>query len=262
MLEHTSQSLYESKSPILAHNPSTQTDHYGLSKIVAISYGQNKKQRLPVSRYSLNINVVGLGTMGTVTGIGLAALGHKVIAIDHDQRKVNSINQGRISSTDLKLQALVKQVRRLNNLIASGDLHHAILNTELTMVCLRNNHIHNSFKTSDPITSVVAQISATLCSKRNFHLIVICHPTASVELQSCISTDIEKSTGKTLGRDFGLCFMPLVLREDQELTDFYALPNMTIAASDTKSERLVEKLFNGFNNKIKYVRYNKKDTDL
>ncbi|WP_339721459.1 hypothetical protein [uncultured Paraglaciecola sp.] len=262
MFEQTSASPYESNSPVLAHNSSTQSDHYGLSKIVAIGYGQNKKQRLPLSRYSLNINVIGLGTMGTVTGIGLAALGHKVIAIDHDQRKVNAINQGRVSPTDLKLKALVKQVRRLNNLIASGDLHHAILNTELTMVCIGNSRQQNNTTHSDTMTTVVAQISATLRCKRNFHLIVICQPTASADLQNAIGTDIENRTGKTLGRDFGLCFVPLKLTEDQALSDFYALPKMTIAASDTKSERLAEQLFDGFNNKIKFFRYNKNSTEL
>lgn len=255
MLEQVSQYTAESKSPLLVYNHSNEADIYGLTKIAAVGYDENKSQCLPISRYSLKISVVGLGTTGTVSGIGLAALGHKVIAVDHDQRWVNALNQGRVSSTDLKLKALVKQVRRLNNLVASNDLHHAILSTDLTMLCIGNSSIGKSTVNSENMDSAVKQISATLRSKRDFHLIVICQPTAHADIQNSIGTDIEKSTGKTLGKDFGLCFVPLVLKEHQELSDFYTLPNMTITASDTISESLIEKLFNGFNNKIKYVRY-------
>jgi len=50
------------KPQILEHEKLPKTDLNGLNKIVAIGYDQNKSQRLPVSRYSLKINVLGLGT--------------------------------------------------------------------------------------------------------------------------------------------------------------------------------------------------------
>ncbi len=255
MLEQISLYQADPKPQILEHNQSTETAPYRLNKIVAVGNDHNKSHCLPISRYSLKINIVGLGTTGTVSGIGLAALGHKVIAVDHDQRKVNALNQGRVSCADSKLKALVKHVRKLNNLVASCDLHHAILSTDLTMICVGNSCIQKATSGSDNMTSIIEQISATLRSKRDFHLIVVCQSTTHADIQNFIGTDIEQSTGKTLGKDFGLCFVPLLLSEHQALSDFYSLPNMTITASDTRSESLVGKLFNGFNNKIKYARY-------
>jgi UDP-glucose 6-dehydrogenase len=255
MFEHTYQYPEDPETKIITHNQSTEDDLYGLNKIVAVGYDQNKSQRLPISRYSLKINVVGLGTTGVVSGIGLAALGHKVIAVDHDQRKVNALNQGRVSCVDSKLKALLINVRRLNNLVASCDLHHAILSTDLTLVCLGSNRFQKTTDDSDNMASIVEQISATLRSKRDFHLIAVCQSTKQADTQNFIGTAIEMSTGKTLGKDFGLCFVPLVISEHQPLSDFYALPNMTITASDTRSEVLAGKLFDGFNHKIKYARY-------
>ncbi|PKH00726.1 hypothetical protein CXF95_00385 [Paraglaciecola sp. MB-3u-78] len=230
-------------------------DLYGLNKIVTISYDQNISQLLPISRYSLKINVVGLGTAGAAAGIGLAALGQKVIAVDHDQRKVNASNRGRVPDEDLKLKTLLTQVRKLNNMVASCDLQHAILSTDLTMICLDGSGIQKIADDSDNMTPIVEQISATLRSNQDFHLIVVCQPTTHADTHNFIGTDIEQITGKTLGKDFGLCFIPLVLREQRALSDFYALPNMTVTASDTRSENLIGKLFNGFNHKIKYTRY-------
>ncbi|MBU3003339.1 hypothetical protein [Paraglaciecola arctica] len=239
------------------YSTSTQTTNpklYGLSKILTVGYDQNKSQRLPSSRYSLKISVIGLGTTGAATGIGLAALGHKVIAVDHDHRKVNAVNQGRVSSVDLKLKALLKQVRRLNNLVASCDMHHAILSSEVTMLCTGNSSIQKPTSNLNLMNSALQQISATLSSKQEFHLLVICQTTADADFQRFVSLELEYNTGKTLGKDFGLCFMPLELKAHQEISDFYSLPNMTVSISDPRSEKLVKKLFNGFKNKIKYLR--------
>lgn len=257
MLEHSSFYPEDPELQKFQHSHSSKTEPCGLNKIVAVGYDQNKSQRLPISRYSLKVNVVGLGTSGAVSAIGFAALGHKVIAVDHDQRKVNALNQGRVRSDDLKLKALVKQVRRLNNLVATSDLHNAILSTNLTMICMGNSVINDSVTAQDSMTSVIEQISATISSKRHFHLIIVCQPESYVDKKNSMGTDIEQSTGKILGKDFGLSFIPLKLNEKQALSDFYSLPNMTVTISDTKSESLVQKLFNGFTHKIKYVRYKK-----
>ncbi|MEP1447629.1 MAG: hypothetical protein ABJK37_16100 [Paraglaciecola sp.] len=246
--------MFEQRSNYSTNNQATNPKFYGLSKILTVGYDQNKSQRLPSSRYSLKISVIGLGTTGAATGIGLAALGHKVIAVDHDHRKVNAVNQGRVSSVDLKLKALLKQVRRLNNLVASCDMHHAILSSDVTLLCTGNNSIRKTTSHFNYMNSTLQQISATLRSKREFHLFVICQTAVDADFQRFIGLDLERSTGKTLGKDFGLCFMPLDLKEHQEISDFYSLPNMTVTISDPRSEKLLKKLFNGFKNKINYLR--------
>jgi GDP-mannose 6-dehydrogenase len=93
--------------------------------------------------------------------------------------------------------------------------------------------------------------------KRTFHLIVVCQSTTSSDIQNFISHYLEKSTGKSLGKDFGLCFLSLSLRQEQALEDFYALKNAQIVVSDKTSTDIVKKLFDGFNTKIKYQRYEK-----
>ena len=178
-------------------------------------------------------------------------MGHKVIAVDIDQRKVNALNQGRVSCVESKLKALLKQERRLNNLFASLDLHHAILNTDLSMVRIGSSCLQKATVDSYNMTTIIENISTTLRTKQGFHLIIFCQSTSRADIQNFIGTDIEQSTGKILGKDSGLCFVPMVFSEHQALSDFYSLPNMTITASDKRSEILVGKLFNGFNNKIR-----------
>ena len=255
MLEKRSSNFIDSPQPLSRDIPSHHAQPNGFNKIVSIGYGKNKSHRLPICHYSLQINIIGLSTTGLTSGIGLAALGHKVIAVDHDQRKINALNQGSISFTDSKLNPLLKQVRRLNNLVGSTDLHHAILNTDITMVCIGDKDLEKKTPISLNIISVIEQISATLSSKREFHTIVMCQSMINTQLKQFIGTKIEKDTGKTLGKDFGLCFLPVTLKDNQALDDFYSLSDMTIMASDIRSETLIDKLLDGFKNKIKYSRY-------
>ncbi len=106
----------------------------GFNRIVSFGYAENDQHILPKSRSSKNISVLGLGHLGTVSAIGLAALAHKVIGIDHDQRKVNALIQGRACSKENGLQQLLTQVSRFNNLVATDDFFNAIRRTDVTLI--------------------------------------------------------------------------------------------------------------------------------
>ncbi|HRZ40254.1 MAG TPA: 2-dehydropantoate 2-reductase N-terminal domain-containing protein, partial [Candidatus Omnitrophota bacterium] len=42
----------------------------------------------------MNIAVIGAGYVGLVTGVCLAEIGHKVICIDNDEKKIKALKQG------------------------------------------------------------------------------------------------------------------------------------------------------------------------
>jgi len=43
----------------------------------------------------MRISIIGSGYVGTVTGAGFAELGHKVLFVDIDEEKVNTLKSGR-----------------------------------------------------------------------------------------------------------------------------------------------------------------------
>ena len=44
----------------------------------------------------MNVSIIGTGYVGLTTGACLAYLGHKVICVDADERKVKSLQAGKI----------------------------------------------------------------------------------------------------------------------------------------------------------------------
>ena len=56
----------------------------------------------------MKISIIGTGYVGFVTGLCLAEKGHRVICVDVDQKKVDSINSGIASIYEKGLNGLLK----------------------------------------------------------------------------------------------------------------------------------------------------------
>ena len=56
----------------------------------------------------MKIAVIGTGYVGLVTGVCLAEIGHQVICVDNDDKKVSSLKKGRVKIHEDNLEELVK----------------------------------------------------------------------------------------------------------------------------------------------------------
>ncbi len=74
----------------------------------------------------MNIAVIGCGYVGLVSGTCLAALGHKVVAVDVDEGRVNSLRQGVVPIYEPGLSELIK------NEVAAGRLSFSTDTTKAT----------------------------------------------------------------------------------------------------------------------------------
>ena len=66
-----------------------------------------------------NICVVGSGYVGLVTGSCLAELGHRVVCVDSDRKKLSALKAGKIPIYEPGLPEIIKRCRKL------GRLHFA-----------------------------------------------------------------------------------------------------------------------------------------
>ncbi|MFT5677368.1 MAG: GDP-mannose 6-dehydrogenase [Paraglaciecola sp.] len=226
----------------------------GFNRIVSFGYAENDQHNLPRSRSSKNISVLGLGHMGTVSAIGFAALGHKVIGIDHDQRKVNALNQGRTNSKESGLQQLLTRVARFNNLVATGDSFNAIRRTDVTLICIGNSVDNNDELDSVALMTACEQLGAIIKNKSSFHIFVWCHSISrKISLQTMIAK-IENNALKKAGKDFGFCTVQRALRKHQAIEDFYHPKLLTIGSFEKKSADLCSEIFDGFETKVRHIK--------
>src|SRR4029077_11050952 len=89
------------------------------------------------------------------------------------------------------------------------------------------------------IEPVCVEIGKTLKKKSAFHLVVVRSTVLPGTAETIVVPALEKSAGKKLGKDFGVCVNPDFMREGTAVTDFLE-PAVTVigAANSEHSNRL------------------------
>lgn len=215
--------------------------------------GSNNVSRTVLGSRPTKICVVGLGLTGILLATGFANHGHKVFAVDMDLRKVNAINQGNSPIQDAELQQAVSDAKNKQRLIATGDLHNAILNTEATLVCIGSHQVDDAaFQSS--LNSVCQQIGASLTKKDSYHLVIVhCGLRPDMCSQQLVPV-IEHWSNKKCGRQFGMCYLPLYVTNTNRQASPSFLESILHGAYDTKSAKLATRLFQTLDIGLRTVR--------
>lgn len=195
------------------------------------------------------ISIIGAGYVGLVTGVSLAYLGHKVVCVDCDQKKVEKINRGEVPFYEKGLEEMLKEVLAKNLFSAAVDLNSAVLNTEITFIAAPTPSKEDSGIDLSFIEDISCCIAKALSLKNDYHTIVV---KSTVVPETCSKTVlplIEKESGRKAGQ-FGLCMNPEFLREGKAVYDFMNPDRIVIGELDKKSGDILAEVYSGFNVEI------------
>src|SRR6202011_4379728 len=90
-----------------------------------------------------SISVFGLGYVGTVTAACLASQGHKVIGVDLSPAKVEAMEAGRSPVVEPGVGELVSMSHAANRRHATSDSEYAVLNSEISFLCVGTPSLRN-----------------------------------------------------------------------------------------------------------------------
>jgi GDP-mannose 6-dehydrogenase len=192
----------------------------------------------------VEISVFGLGYVGTVSAVGLARLGHRVVGVDVDQLKVESITQGRSPVVEPVVDALLKLARESNRLSATADATAAVHATDVSLVCVGTPSRPNGSPSVDQVIRVAGQIGEALRSKPSYHGIVI-RSTSFPGTAERVVQVIARTSGKTPNVDFGVAANPEFMREGTSVEDFENPPYTVIGTSDPRLAEMLAEMYAG-----------------
>ncbi|GAA0858476.1 hypothetical protein [Aliiglaciecola litoralis] len=215
----------------------TSKDWVGFNNTETIPNNDKIKQQLE------NLSVVGLGLTGTLLSLSFANNGHKVIVVDMDSRKVNCVNQNHSPIQDGEMESAMRKARFSRHLIATGDLHNAILQTDVTLVCIGHGSIETEALLSHSIHTICQQIGASLAMKSKYHLVVIHSNLKPMACENQVKPIIERWSNKRCGLDFGLCYLPLRVSHKNQHSPTKLHNSIIHGAYDNKSAQLAIRLF-------------------
>lgn len=193
----------------------------------------------------MRISVFGIGYVGCVSAACFAKEGHTVIGVDVNSNKVAMINSGESPIVEAGIGPLLADVVRSNHLSATTDSARAVVDSDVSLVCVGTPSNPNGSLDLRYITRVCEEIGAALKIKNGHHTVVIRSTMLPGTIEGVVIPTLEKFSEKQIGIDFGVCINPEFLREGSSLKDFYAPPFTLIGADDEDTTATVRALYTG-----------------
>jgi GDP-mannose 6-dehydrogenase len=189
----------------------------------------------------VNIAIFGLGYVGTVAAACLSENGHKVVGVDPNETKVNSIQDGCAPVIEFSIEELISKNVARGLLQATTDGFRAVLESELILICVGTPSKPNGDLDLTYLRRVSQEIGTALAETDNFVTVAVRSTTLPGTMRKVVIPELEAHSGKTAGEGFGVGVHPEFLREGTAVADFYGPPKIVFASSDdTSRKRLVD----------------------
>ncbi|CAK0780966.1 GDP-mannose 6-dehydrogenase [Gammaproteobacteria bacterium] len=179
----------------------------------------------------MDISVFGIGYVGVVSASCLSADGHFVVAVDTNQFKVDAINQGISPIVEPEVAELIRAGVDGGKLRATTRADDAIMNSQLTMICVGTPSLANGNLDLKYIIRICEDIGRLLRDKTDFHTVVIRSTMLPGSMNDVVIPLLESCSGKKAGRGFGVAIYPEFLREGSAIRDYYE-PGMIVFGVD------------------------------
>lgn len=178
----------------------------------------------------MNISIFGLGYVGCVSLGCLARNGHQVIGVDTVQHKVNLINQGKPTIIEKDIDEIIREEFEQGRISATCDYEQAVLNSELSIICVGTPSTNNGHLNLSYIEKVAAEIGGAIAKKDDFHIVAI-RSTVLPGTNEKVGRIIEEASGRRRNEGFTVVSNPEFLREGTAVYDYYH-PAITVLGGD------------------------------
>ena len=190
-----------------------------------------------------SISVFGLGYVGTVTAACLACRSNNVIGVDLNPTKVAAMNSGKSPIVEPRVSEMIAESHEADRLHATSSAETAVLNSQISFLCVGTPSLRNGRLDLGHIEPVCREIGEILKKKKSFHLIVVRSTVLPGTAEDLVVPTLEKASGKSIGRDFGVCVNPEFMREGTAVADFFEPAITVIGTIDKAHSAMVRELY-------------------
>jgi GDP-mannose 6-dehydrogenase len=148
---------------------------------------------------------------------------------------------GRSPIVEPRVSDLIADAHKTGRLHATCNSEEAVLNSDISFLCVGTPSLRNGKLDLGHIQPVCEDIGKVLKTKNSFHLVVVRSTVLPGTAETIVVPALERTSGKKLGKDFGVCVNPEFMREGTAVADFLE-PSVTVigAAEPAHSARLRE----------------------
>jgi UDPglucose 6-dehydrogenase len=186
----------------------------------------------------MQICVVGTGYVGLVTGTCLAEIGHRVVCVDDDRRKIDMLQGGGMPIYEPGLQELVAKNRREGRLGFTADLEKGIDAATVIFICVGTPPLEDG----DADLSAVEQVVRRIAELSSSYRLVVEKSTVPVQTGMWIEKTMKvyRNGGHI---EFDVASNPEFLREGTAVADFLHPDRIVVGVGHPRAERLLREMY-------------------
>ena len=181
----------------------------------------------------MKLTIFGTGYVGLVTGACFADVGHKVLCVDIDPRRIESLEKGEVPFFEPGLKEMVLANRKAGRLAFTTDGASAVRTGDIIFIAVGTP----SNEDGSANLSHVRAVARTIGENIDGYKIVVGKSTVPVGTADMVRSVIEQAQAKA-GTDhpFDVCSNPEFLKEGSAIEDF-ARPARVIIGTDSRKVR-------------------------
>ncbi len=192
----------------------------------------------------MNVCIVGAGYVGLVTGACFADLGHKVICVDNDRKKVEGLKKLKMPFYEKGLQDMVKRNVKAGRLSFSSSIKEGVKKSIVIFICVGTPPRPSGEADLSSIEHVATEVAKNLTS----YCIVVEKSTVPVETGKWVEHTIKLNATKKV--KFDVASNPEFLREGTAIEDFLNPDRIVIGVESKKAEKVLLDLYKGIDAQV------------
>ena len=185
----------------------------------------------------MKVVMIGSGYVGLVSGVCFAEIGHNVICVDIDQKKIETINKGKSHIYEEGLDDLLQRNVTKGHLTATTKLKEAIIDADITMITV-STPFNGDFIDLTNIKQAASDIGDVLEFAPDYHIVCVKSTVVPGTTENVVGKIIEERSSRRIGENIGLCMNPEFLAEGTAVSDFMNPDRIVIGASDSKTSKM------------------------
>jgi UDPglucose 6-dehydrogenase len=191
----------------------------------------------------MNLCIIGSGYVGLVSGACFAEVGHNVVCVDNDQRKVDALKAGRIPIYEPGLEELVQRNVSAHRLHFTTSIEEGVNPSEVIFIAVPTPPQPDGSVDLSFIEKVAREIAGVL--KKDQYRVIVDKSTVPVKTGEKVGDTIKRYNKH--GAEFDVVSNPEFLREGCAVPDLMKPDRVVIGGNSDRALALMKKVYEPFN---------------
>ncbi len=201
-----------------------------------------------------DVCMLGMGPVGTVSGLCFAKQGFKVVGVDINPERVAAFARGEAPFVEPGVNELLQECLEKNTFTATDKAKESIANARLIMIAVGTpTPEETGVPDLSQLETVAQTIGEAIAQVEHAPIVVVRSTVPPGTMRNHLAPIIERASGKRAGEGFHIASNPEFLREGRAIKDFFHTGRVVIGTDTEAAADAIEALYKDVEGKRKRV---------